>query len=103
MQKINVYIGWAENNYSAYTDDFNLLNGIIFATGKTIPIVKQEFESALQFHIDGCIKDGDEMSNALLLYDYEIEYILETSALSQSLDGILTQSALYHSELASVI
>lgn len=94
MEKIKVFIGWAEKNYSAYTDDFDSLNGIIVATGKTPDDVKKEFESALQFHIDGCKKDGDELPEWLLYGRYEIEYSLETSALLHTFDGILTRAAL---------
>ena len=94
MKKITVFIGWAEKNYSAYTDDFTSLNGIIVATGKTLDRVKKEFESALQFHIDSCKKDGDNLSKWLLYGQYEIEYKLETSALLHSFDGILTRAAL---------
>jgi len=94
MEKIKVFIGWAEKNYSAYTDDFDTLNGVITATGKTLDDVKKEFESALQFHIDGCKKDYDELPKWLLLGQYEIEYNLETSALLHNFDGILTRAAI---------
>jgi len=94
MEKIKVFIGWAEKNYSAYTDDFDTLNGIIAATGKTLDDVKKEFESALQFHINGCKKDGDELPEWFVSGQYEIEYNLETSALLHNFDGILTRAAL---------
>ena len=94
MEKITVFIGWAEKNYSAHTDDFDTLNGVIAATGKTLDNVKKEFTSALQFHIDSCKEDGDELPEWLLSGQYEIEYKLETSALLHAFDGILTRVAL---------
>ena len=94
MEKITVFIGWAEKNYSAYTNDFERLGGIIIATNKTLDGVKKEFESALQFHIDGCKQDGDTLPEWLTSGKYELAYILETSALIHSLDGILTRSAI---------
>jgi hypothetical protein len=56
--------------------------------------VKQEFESSLQFHIEGCLSDGDTLPEWLISGRYELDYVLDTSALIHSLDGILTRSAI---------
>jgi len=94
MEKITVFIGWAEKNYSAYTDDFERLGGVVVATGKTLEAVKKEFQSALLFHIEGCKEDGDNIAEWLLSGQYEIEYTLETSALLHNFDGIITRAAI---------
>ena len=94
MEKITVYIGWADKNYSAYTNDFERLNGTIAATGKTLENIKSEFQSAFQFHIEGCKKDGDKLPDYILSENYVLDYVLETSALLHSFDGIITRSAL---------
>jgi len=94
MERITVYIGWADKNYSAYTDDFERIGGTIISTGKTLESVKSEFLSALQFHIEGCMQDGDKLHEWFVNGNYKIDFKLETSALLHSFDGILTRSAL---------
>jgi hypothetical protein len=93
METINVSISWSGNNYCAGAQS-EALNGVIGATHKTIEGVKKGFESALQFHIDGCVADGDQLPEWLRSRDYALKYIFEISALLHSLDGILTRSAL---------
>jgi len=94
MEKIKVLVGWSNKNYSATTDDYDRLNGIVIATGTTFEELQKEFESALKFHIEGCLADGDSFPEWLLCGDYKIEYELATSALLHRLDGILTRSAI---------
>ena len=94
MEKIIVLVGWSNKNYSATTDDYNSLNGIVVATGSTFEILRKEFESALKFHIEGCLADNDPLPNWLLSGNYQLEYEFATSALLHRLDGILTRSAI---------
>jgi len=93
MEKIRVSISWSGNNYCAEAHSEEL-NGIVISTYKTLEGVKNELQSALQFHIDGCLQDGDKLPEWLVSGNYEIEYITEISALLHSLDGILTRSAI---------
>ena len=93
MEKIKVSISWSGNNYCAFAQG-DYLRGLIAATHKTLEGVKQKFQSALQFHIEGCSDDGDELPKWLAEGNYELEYITEISALLHSLDGILTRSAI---------
>ena len=94
MEKIIVLVGWSNKNYSAITDDYNSLNGIVVATGSTFEILQKEFESALKFHIEGCLADNDSLPDWLLSGNYQLEYEFATSALLHRLDGILTRSAI---------
>jgi len=94
MEIIRVLVGWSNKNYSATTDDYNRLNGIVIATGAKFEGLQKEFESALKFHIEGCLADGDSLPEWLLSGNYKIEYELATSALLHRLDGILTRSAI---------
>jgi hypothetical protein len=94
MDKIKILVGWSGNNYSACTDNYDTINGIVLVTHKTFEGLKQEFESALKFHIEGCISDGDVLPEWIVEGRYEPEYVLETSALLHRLDGILTRSAI---------
>jgi predicted RNase H-like HicB family nuclease len=93
MEKINVIIEWSGNNYAACAQG-DELNGVIVSTHKTLEGVKSEFESALRFHIEGCLEDGDVLPKWLSSGNYELNYDLEISALLHSLDGILTRSAI---------
>ncbi len=93
MEKIKVSISWSGNNYCANSHGDNL-NGIVVSTHKTLEGVKNEFESALQFHIEGCLEDGDKLPEWIVSGNYELEYTTEVSALLHSLDGILTRSAI---------
>lgn len=56
--------------------------------------MKQEFENAFDFHILGCIDDGDDLPDWVVKGNYEFDYKLAISALLQHFDGILTRSAL---------
>jgi predicted RNase H-like HicB family nuclease len=94
MEKVKILVGWAENNYSACTEDYGNLNGTIVSTNKTFEGLKKEFESALRFHIEGCLADGDTLPEWLVSGQYELDYSLETSALLHRMDGILTRSAI---------
>ena len=93
MEKLKVSISWSGNNYCAESHD-DALNGIVACTQKTLKGVKSCFQSSLQFHIDECLKDGDNLPEWLISGQYELEYVMETSALLHSLDGILTRSAI---------
>ena len=93
METINVSIGWSGNNYCAHSQGEEL-NGIVVATHKTLDGVKEKFKSALQFHIEGCLQDGDVLPEWVINGNYELKYIAEISALLHSLDGILTRSAI---------
>ena len=93
MEKIQVKIGWSGNNYSCVADD-TALNGIIVVTNKTLEGLKKDFQESLQFHIEGCLKDNDVLPEWLISGKFEVNYLLETSALLHSLDGIVTRSAI---------
>ena len=93
MEKLQVKIGWSGNNYSCVADDA-ALNGIVVVTQKTLSGLKNDFQESLQFHIEGCLQDGDNLPEWLISGQYELDYIMETSALLHSLDGVLTRSAI---------
>jgi hypothetical protein len=93
MEKIQVKTGWSGKNYSCVADD-PVLNGVIVVTNKTLDGLKKDFPESLAFHIEGCVKDGDKFPEWLLCGNFELCYVLETSALLHSLDGVLTRSAI---------
>ncbi|GHT38453.1 hypothetical protein AGMMS49965_01870 [Bacteroidia bacterium] len=93
MEKIQVKVGWSGNNYSCVTEN-SALNGFVVVTNKTLDGLKKDLQEAIQFHIDGCVHDGDALPEWLQQGEYELEYQLETSAMLHRLDGILTRSAI---------
>jgi predicted RNase H-like HicB family nuclease len=93
MKKIKVLISWSGDNYCADAAS-NDINGAVLVTASTLEGAKKEFQSALQFHIEGSVADGDELPEWLVAEKYELDYIMETSALLHSLGGILTRSAI---------
>ncbi|MDR0824606.1 MAG: CopG family transcriptional regulator [Prevotella sp.] len=93
MEKINVLISWSGDNYSA-TVSGEKVNGCIIVTNKTLDGVKKDFNEALEFHIEGCVKDGDEVAEWLQNHSYELNFDFDTLALLHSLDGVLTRAAL---------
>lgn len=84
-------IEWAEHNFSAGTGD---INGIIVATGNTIKAVKNNFTSALNFHIESSLADGDKLSPDIANRDFEIIFELGASAMLHLVDGLITRSAI---------
>ena len=86
METIKVKIVW-KNNYGAVSDQ---VPGCV-ATHKTLDGVKEAYESALKFHIEG--SEPDELPDCVK-GEYKIEFVLEVSALLHYYDGILTRAAL---------
>ena len=91
MEKIKVKIGWSGDNYAALIEN---INGIVIATHKTFEGIKKEIKSALEFHIEGLLEDGDTVPDFVRDNNYELDFELQTSAILKRLDGIVTRSAL---------
>jgi predicted RNase H-like HicB family nuclease len=92
MEKIKVEIYWEEKNYSCgwAAPDF----GCILSTGKTIADLKQDFESALKWHIESMREDGEEMPQWAITGEYTIEYSLAVSAILREAVQYTTIAAL---------
>jgi len=86
MKKIKVIIDW-DQNFGAVSD---LVSGCV-ATGKTFQQVKENYASALEFHLEGL--EPTEIPKELS-GKYELEYELTTQALLHRFDKILTRAAL---------
>lgn len=86
METIKVKIVW-KNNYGAVSDQ---VPGCV-ATHKTLDGVKEAYESALKFHIEGF--EPDTLPECVKS-EYCLEFVLEVSALLHYYDGILTRAAL---------
>jgi predicted RNase H-like HicB family nuclease len=91
MEKIKVYIDWMDKNYGATVDES--VPGSVVATDKTFEGIKEAIASALSFHIEGMIKDGDDVPSWLANGDYTFEYILSVSALLQKIEKFTSLAA----------
>ena len=88
MQTITVNIDW-ESNYGAYSEE---VSGCV-ATNKSLEGVKKAYTEALEFHLEGLHKDGDEIP-AVMKGKYRLEFVLNVRAILHYFEGVLTRSAL---------
>lgn len=86
MEKIKVFIDWDEN-FGAVSES---VPGCV-ATGKTFEEVKENYISALEFHLEGLDKKDIPKE---LRGDYELEFEFTAQALLHRFDKILTRAAL---------
>ena len=86
MDKIKVFIDW-DQNFGAVSD---LVPGCV-ATGKTFDEAKENYISALEFHLEGLEKKDIPKE---LRGDYEFEFEFTAQALLHRFDKILTRAAL---------
>ena len=61
-----IVIEKADGNFSAYVPD---LPGCV-ATGRTLEEVEAEIRSAIEFHLEGLIADGEPVPEATSRVDY---------------------------------
>ncbi len=92
METINAKIGFSGKNYSCGCGIADV--GAVIATSKTLDGVKKEFESALDFHIEGMLLDGCDIPRWLKDKDYEIEYELNAGALIRQAEEFTTMAAI---------
>jgi predicted RNase H-like HicB family nuclease len=88
MQTITVNIDW-ENNFGAYSEE---VSGCV-ATNKTLEGVKQAYIEALKFHLEGLLRDDDEIPK-VLRGKYRLDFVLNVRALLHYFEGVLTRSAI---------
>ena len=63
MERIIVKVDWCGKNYASYISDPRI-NGLVISTGRTFEDLRKETEERLQFHLEGCINDGDPKAAA---------------------------------------
>jgi len=87
MEKIIVTVEMTDNNYSAFMEQ---LPGCV-STGKTFDELKNNITEALEFHLEGMHKDGEELP---FDKDYELVYNFDPESLLLHYNGIFTNAAL---------
>ena len=90
MNKLNIIIDWVPNNFSAVPECADIA---CIATGKSLEDVKTNIESALKFHIEGLIEDGETIPEEIS-GDWEPEYVLTTRAQLKYCDLYIIRKAL---------
>ena len=88
MGTIKAFITW-DNNYGVYSDD--ALGSV--ATGKTLDEAKENFRSALEFHLEGMHEDGDDIPENIQ-GNIDIVFELNTKAILHHYEGVITRSGL---------
>ena len=79
MEKIHVKVDWCEKNYGAVTE-CEALNGVVAVTAKTYDALMADLADAVQFHVEGCVDDGDRMPEWLVKGEYVFDIELGTAA-----------------------
>lgn len=92
MNILKVHVSWSGNNYCCSWEDGQ--HGLVAVTAKTFEKLKADFVESLQFHLQGCIEDGDTFPEWLINGDYEIEYDLDATALIRNAETFTTMSVI---------
>lgn len=74
---IVVHYSKADNNYCASLSD-NVPGAVAF-TADTFEELVEEADKTIRFHIEGMIKDGDEVPEWLANKDYDLEFVEKES------------------------
>ncbi|MBR5660230.1 MAG: type II toxin-antitoxin system HicB family antitoxin [Bacteroidales bacterium] len=90
MNKLYINIDWVPNNFSAVPADEGLA---CVATGNTLEEVKENIISALKFHVEGLVENGDHVPDTLN-GEWVPEFILTTRAQLKYCDLYITRKAL---------
>ena len=91
METIKVHIGWSGDNFCAGWED---QSGVVVVTGPSLEKTQQNFREALQFHIAGCLADGDSLPQDLVNGNYELQYELDTMALLKDAENYTSLAAI---------
>ena len=71
MKTLKVIVEWSGSNYGATIDD-ERIGGAVVATHESYEGVWEAIRSALEFHVESCISDGEELPEWLVNGDYEL-------------------------------
>ena len=93
MEKLKVSVDWCGKNYASYINDPRI-NGLVLSTGKTYEDLQKETEEGLQFHLEGCIADGDKLPESIINGEYELIYEKRVSAILHEAQQYTTLTAL---------
>jgi len=92
MEKVKVFISWADKNFSGSYSD-NVPGGVAF-TAKTIDEMRRKAQTTLDLHMQGYVADG-EAPQWYTNHDYELEFCyMDATSVLQSCSDAITLSAI---------
>lgn len=86
---LHAVIETAETNYAAYVEEV----GGVGVTGDTLAEVKKSLQEALDFLVDSCEEDGDEVPEELQ-GPYVLDFRMDVKSFLQVYYGIFTKAGL---------
>lgn len=89
MKKAIIKVDWY-SNYAAVPENEGM---VILVTGDTMAEIKEEMESAIPFHIEGLLEDGDPIPEEFQ-GEYELEYHLTSRALMHYTEALVSRKEL---------
>lgn len=96
MEKIRVDVAWCDKNFGASLGEN--VPGAVVVTAKTFAELQKEVKDALDFHIEGMAKDGDEVPQWLAEGNYEFEYnFIDVAALLRAYEPFVSLAAISRS------
>ena len=96
MEKIRVDVAWCDKNFGASLGEN--VPGAVVVTAKTFAELQKEVKDTLAFHIEGMVRDGDEVPQWLAEGNYEFEYnFMDVAALLRAYEPFVSLAAISRS------
>ena len=96
MEKIRVDVAWCDKNFGASLGEN--VPGAVVVTAKTFAELQKEVKDTLAFHVEGMVRDGDEVPQWLAEGDYEFEYnFMDVAALLRAYEPFVSLAAISRS------
>lgn len=96
MEKIRVDVAWCDKNFGASLGEN--VPGAVVVTAKTFAELQKEVKDTLAFHVEGMVRDDDEVPQWLAEGDYEFEYnFMDVAALLRAYEPFVSLAAISRS------
>ena len=96
MEKVRVNVAWCEKNFGASLDE--KVPGAVVVTAKTFAELQKEVKETLEFHLEGMLRDGDDIPTWLEKGDYEFEYnFMDIATLLRAYEPFVSLAAISRS------
>lgn len=89
---LKVHVGWSGKNFCCgYSEN---IGGIVVVTDKKLSKLKEDFEEAFRWHVEGCLADGDQLPDYIVNGNYQFEYELDAAAMLREAEQFTTMAAI---------
>ena len=93
MEKINVDVQWCDKNFGATFGDN--VPGAVVLTAKSYEELIREVPETLRFHVEGMVKDGDNVPQWLRDGDYEFVFnLIDVATILRAYEPYISLAAL---------